>query len=572
MQSSRISLLSRAPDEIFLAAQLRRTSCLPCVQATSEISKMYQSRLVQLRVNERRLKAIETENEKHFSCKHFFTSTLEGLSILARGFSDPARKALGLRSSHEQHGVPEVRTSMIFGFRILSKLASVFFLHIPYFLMDVQVGLKPSFSFVLMNYVALMVGVFFLVIQTKIVTYLATADLLYRMEPRKSDIFYRLSEFVVICYPLNCFFVIFWLLVNRNHLRDFLLYESSCIQLDSNWQTKVMWKQGTSFVLGAMFAEPLFVVITFVHFDHQVTFSYLTEIEFYRIKLVLGILATASACYSTLHEQLIPTILSYMSTCFEKQIKDQVEGTLNQLMSKFKVNLATHDERFHELHRSHGLSSLSDDWPELEDEHRLNRRVDACELAILLRVYKALIKLSCNLRIAIGSFESRFGFLHVMLLCRNGLLIAHYALLSLMQVRLSQQQQQQQQQVYFLPRESRFSSFIARAVIGFVALVVSNWAVFMRYNRLPECQLQLRHRLFGLSLELARMEPDFKQHDQDLLELTWSKYDHLKLVSEQTNFSLVRGVFYHKRCLLLILSQVLSLTLLYIQVMDIYIG
>ena len=54
------------------------------------------------------------------------------------------------------------------------------------------------------------------------------------------------------------------------------------------------------------------------------------------------------------------------------------------------------------------------------------------------------------------------------------------------------------------------------------------------------------------------------------LDEIWLQYDHLARISEQTNLRFTSGVFYSKRCLLDIFGPLVSLTLLFIQAIDMY--
>lgn len=214
-----------------------------------------------------------------------------------------------------------------------------------------------------------------------------------------------------------------------------------------------------------------------------------------------------------------------------------------------------------------------------------------------LFLYKNLLKNLCELKGFISSYERRFGGFHLVTLSVDGFNVAQWITASLYESR-------QKGPMVVVWGGLVVTPFNVRVFFRVLTFVLSNLYIFFKCNSLSNQLTKLRCQLLRINVDLARanMTPigggggcgaasdgvttthrdggrlsivDQLQLSSGSLsaaelEQIWLLFDQIERLSRYSHFRLTTSTYYGKRCLLLILGQLVSLVLLSIQLVDMY--
>lgn len=507
--------------------------------------------------------------------------------------------------------------TLAFGFGILSKLLALNCVWAPAFILDVQLGLHPSHRFVLVAYLSTF-GFWLLGLVSvnelfsKLISF--TLDSSIRRFESTMEALIVSVQVIYLTFGLANFA---YIVHRRTFLHEFIVNECSTIFIPSAYQTKLVVKIFLLSAIGAILSEPTFIFLTMAEHGNQPKFlPNLAPKQFRIVKYCVVIFYVMLTNGLSLLSQIVPMFVCYLSCCLSKHLDINLTKEIQRshMISQTRQSLPdrldsmhfdkSYDDREHKIVGGFWLDDLGQDWPDdtaasykhNQQKHFLNLNTNLESKVVMncQRLYdssgrrlssrltyggqmfllKNMARILCDYESIIKTFESKFRFVHLLQIIFSSIFIVQWLAVYCIQARLVTQQRSHENggenaRPLLTPLDFR-TYFIL------IIFIIINTILFNRSQCLPDRMCKLRTQLFKINLNLlAGLDANCKsQWDESCaiaqLESVWSLYDHVDRISRRINFKLTGSLQYGKVCLLYIFNRLVSLILVYIQVVDIY--
>jgi hypothetical protein len=269
------------------------------------------------------------------------------------------------------------------------------------------------------------------------------------------------------------------------------------------------------------------------------------------------------------------------------------------LSSALALNHHHHHHKQHQRH--HQLDDQNDNHELLSAKLRSrlgNARRSSTKADGMLFLYKNLLKSMSELKSLISSYERQFSGFHLVFLSVDCFNVTQWITCSLYESEV---------QNALTSGTVVMTSFNVRVLVRVVTFVVSNFYLFLVCNRLTQQLAKLYCQLFRINVDLVRADmghmPSAPEMDgrcgsaatmgasrtppsagmlvdqkssEELLELSyeleqiWLLFDQTDRMRRYSRFKLTNSIYYDKRCLLLVIGQMISFVMLFIQLVELY--
>lgn len=475
--------------------------------------------------------------------------------------------------------------SIAHGFKILASLSYSVCAWISGFALDVELNSRISRSFFIMSYIVATFSCLFALFAAKFIFSQTLNLMLPLLQWRISNMIILTVQFSEVLY--SCLGVVFMMrLVHKSQfLSDFVHYDCSYLIIPKETQEAEVVSTFFQTNILTLFVVPVFAIATlYDDFVQPKFFSSLNTSQFSIFKAVTLILLFIGAGILNVQHQIPVCMASFLSSSIERYLKSNV---LIQLFGRGKSSsralngasftspgdrqIDKHVERYIE---DYGLTTLFDDWPEVSDVrlcskerlHSVNRKSERSLRDQLIFVYANLIKRLSQITATIDKFERKFGHLHFVSLLINGIILAQWINLSLIQSRLTLVQTKSTSSPNIV-----LTKLNLRMAVALLSFIASTWIMFMRFNRLPDRMIKIKSQLFKRNIECWMLHELELELDEVIdYDLIWSYYDRIEHTSKRVGFKFVGQSYYNKNCLLLVFTRGVSCVLLYAQLLDLY--